>query len=203
MTGGIFIDVENMPVDIVLIRASEIPSRVADYNSIFAAGITGSDILRESRLGKGLGEELPIYDFNPDAKRSSLYIGATQAFCDYIRTAYSRNPEVMDLNGKKVATKYKNIAREVFEERGLSVEIIAAGGKIEAMQYAYPDCNGLVEVRSSGETAIANNIDVIEIFEEVTIQMIQAENKLRRRDKDVLDDIRERIEVARQRRRMI
>ena len=157
-----------MPVDIITIRASEIPSRVKDSDSVFSAGITGSDILRENNFGKivKFGEELPIYEFNPDAKKSRLYIGVTKRFSDYIKANYGRDPKILDLNEKKVAAKYINIAKEVFAEKGLNIEIITAGGKIEAMQYVYPDCDGLVEIESTGSSRIANNIEVLEIFQD-------------------------------------
>jgi len=63
-----FIQSDSFPVDFVLIRASDIPRFVQDKTSALKFGITGSDIIWESGMGKDNGEEIPIYELNPYAK---------------------------------------------------------------------------------------------------------------------------------------
>lgn len=207
--GGIFIEVDNLPLDLVIIRASEVPQRVFDGRTISKVGITGSDLIWETGMGKNYGEELPVPYLVPNAKRSRLYVGMNQELCQQIRTGKLREPSIADLSGKMVATSYPRIANEFFSERSISYAGLIsyyseyAGGKVEAMQYLYPNCEGVLEVKVGGDTANANKIETLEIFYEVTLQMIRAADKLTRQDLDILDEIKDRIAIALERRRMI
>lgn len=203
---GIFIEVKNMPLDLAIIRASEVPERVFDPRSKLKAGVTGNDIIWES-MGKDFAEkslELPIYDLNPRAKKSRLYIGVTKEFANYIRSKRQRAPIIEDLSGETVATKYPRIAKDVFTERSIdNVKFESGGGRIEALQYGYSDWFGILEVRESGRTAERNNIEILEIFYQVTIRLIENADKLTRKDLEILNDLKELIAVALQRARMI
>ena len=214
VTGGIFIEVENMPLDFVLIRASSIPEMVNDPNSTLKAGITGSDIIWEAGMterrkslpprndlkqflsadNRDFGEERPLYFLNPNTKRASLYIGVTQSFARAIREEKDRKVVVEDLEEEMVATKYERIASEVFAEREiLGVSFLKASGTDEAMQYVFPNCPGILGITSSGKSVEVNQIEILEILHQVTVHMIKAGDKLTRRDTEILYDIRSRI----------
>ena len=107
------VQTDNFPVDFVLIRASDVPRFVQD-DSPLSFGITGSDIIWESGMGKDSGEEIPIYEFNPDAKKSSLYIGVTQRFKHYLQKT---DIDIQDLQNSRIATKLPRIAGEYFTEK--------------------------------------------------------------------------------------
>lgn len=195
---------ENMPIDFVIVRASSIPNLVNDERSELKAGITGSDIIWESGLGKDAGEEIPIDTFNPNAKRSRLYIGVTERFGNFIRSTKLRDPMVADLSGIMTATKYPRIANDVFSERSVeNVQIYPIPGTDEAMQYAFRECDGLLGIMDTDTTRKANSIELLEIFYEVTIRMIKATNKFTSKDLQILNDFKERIAIALARKRML
>lgn len=197
LTGGIFIPVENMPIDFVIMRASSIPTLVTDVRSMLKVGFTGSDIIWESGFGKDSGEELPVYWLNPNVKQSSLYIGITNELAQDIEKRNIRRPSIEDLEGYMVATKYPNIARQVFAEREMNnVEIFPIPGTDEAMQYVYPNCYGVLGIKNSGLTSGSNGIEVLDIFYKITVRSIKAAEKLRRSDEEILDDLKLKIAYA-------
>ena len=185
-------------------RASSIPFIVKTEGSFPKVGITGSDILWEATEEIDTGEEIPLYELNPNAKRASLYVGMTKNFANYVRSEKSREPAIPDLTGTMVATKYPRIANGVL--RGYCVRIptiLRVDGTDEAMQYAFPSCIGILGIISSGKTRERNDIEVLETFYDVSLRMVTAAEKLNARDVDILDDFREQVYVAMQRRRMI
>lgn len=202
--GGVFIEVRNIPIEFVIFRASDVPKRVLDEKSVVKAGITGSDILWESGIGKEAGDEIPIYELNPEAKRSSLYLGATIDFMDYISKKEERRFAKRDLSGMMLATKYVNIAEDYIRQQKIAgVKVLYTQGSDEAMQFVYPSCVALVGIKSSGNTLRANGIQIIDEFYNVTPRIIQESAKLSPKDARVLGDFRERIAVALQRKRMV
>lgn len=194
---GLLIPVGNMPIEFVIVRASDIPRVVNDEKSVIKAGITGSDILWESGFGVEAGEEVPIYELNPKAKKSSLYLGATADFIDYIAEKEEREFGIRDLSGMMLATKYINIARDYMKDQGIGdVEVMHVPGTDEGMQYAYPSCVAVIGIKSSGDTLRANNIQIADQFHDVTVRMIQESAKLSSRDARILGDFKQRIDQA-------
>lgn len=187
-----------MPVNFVVVRASDIPKSVFDKSDA-KAGITGSDIVWNSGLGKDFGETLPFYDILEDATQSSLYVGITQKFRDSLST----DPSLKDLSFRTIATKYRRISEDFCKEKGIEQPTIKEVlGTDEAMQYLYPECVGILGIISTGNTTKANDILVLEQFYDVSLKLISS-GKMTRRDKEILDDLREKIAVAVQRKRMI
>ncbi|HZE87798.1 MAG TPA: hypothetical protein VE090_06400 [Methylomirabilota bacterium] len=184
------IGVDKLPLDLVIIRASSVPEIVNDKKSVIKAGITGSDILWEAGMGKTAGNELPI------PSKSALFLGVTEALQEKIEKNYRRKIEKTDLSGSIVVTKFPKIAGEVLNDIS-DIEILYAPGKTEAKQYVYPNCNGIIDVVSEGDTIKANRLRIIEkILDPVTVRFIAAEEKLTERDREVLVDFRNRISTA-------
>lgn len=193
------ISVENMPIDLVIVRASSIPVLITDKRSELKAGITGSDIIWESGMDKNTGEEMPI-----SAKNSRLYIGVTRRFSNYLKNEKSKIPSVQDLSGIMIATKYPRIAKDVFSQKSIEdILIYPIPGTDEAMQYIFSNCDGILGIISSGTTVERNDVDVLETFHEVTVRMIQASGKLTEQDINILNDFRERVAIAIEKRRMV
>lgn len=167
-----------------------------DGSSNISVGLTGSDIIWESGLGKDFGEKIPIYELKKESKESSLYLGVYPRFSDRVRT-------VQDLNGKTIATKYPRITREVTLEKGIEVDIKEFAGSIEGLGKIYSYLYGLVDIISSGETARANGIKILEIFYKVSLRMIDAPGKMTTMELSIFEDFRELIAVALQRKRMV
>ena len=189
-----FISVDNMPVDFVIVRAGSIPKYVADSRSCLKAGITGGDILWEYGWEKGreAGDEVPLYDVKPDAKRSSLFVGVTTAF-------YERMPASLSkfIDNATIVTKYPNIARKYMESFSLNnFDIFSVPGTDEAIQFIYP-YDAIVGTLSSGDTVQANGIKILDVFYDVTLRIIGAFNgKLSRLETDILSDVQEKMYTA-------
>jgi ATP phosphoribosyltransferase len=193
---GLLIPVANMPIEFVILRASDVPKVVNDERSQIKAGITGSDILWENGLGKDAGEEMPIYEFNPTAVRSSLYFGVSEEFEGYIVAKEERDFQMRDMNGMMLATKYVNIASEYSRSKRMkNLNILYVPGSDEAMQYVYPECVGVVGIKSTGDTIKANNLNVVDVFHDVTLRMIDSPT-LTPQDVAILDGFRDKIETT-------
>ncbi len=192
-----FIPVRNMPIDFVVLRASDIPSFIKDDTSRIKTGITGSDILWEAGMGRSAGQELP-YNGNPEFQ-PALFVGVTEEFAARIQQEAGRDPSPQDLSGHAMATKFPRIAGEYLGERAVSsVRINPVAGKIEAMQHVYWDCIGVLDVVESGKTREANGIRELERFYEVTVRMIEAADRLTPSEKGILEDLKEKIWIKRQ-----
>lgn len=193
-----------MPLDFVIIRAGSIPSLVNIESSKLKAGITGSDIIWEAGMGRYGGYEIPISQLIENYSQPALYVGVTQEFAERIRREKARETLVADLTGYMVATKYPRITGEYLSEKSVDgIQIFPVPGTDEAMQYVFDSCVGILGIMSSGRTIKANDIEVLEIFYQVTVRMIECADKLTRRDRELLDDFKELIAVALQRKRMI
>lgn len=199
-------DIVEIPLTLVECRAGSIPQFVRDERSWVVAGITGSDILWEAGLGKNSGFWIPTDFLDPEAVRSKLYIGMTNDFYDFaaIRLTGFTDPGVQTLNNNacRVATKYPGIAKEVFEERGMNrIEIFPVAGTDEAIQYMMP-CQGILGIISTGTTAKANRITVLETILNVETRMIVEPGKMNNLGNAVIDDFKEKVQVAVQKKRL-
>lgn len=132
----------------------------------------------------------------PIPSGSTLFLGVTQLLRESVQKMSRREPEVADLKGNMVITKFPNIASEVLE--GIDdTEIVYAAGKTEAKQYVYPNCNGILDVIGKGTTTEVNNITVIEkVLEPVTVRMITADEKLTGRDEEIIFDFQNQLTGA-------
>jgi len=189
--------VKNIPIDFLVARASDVPRIVHDSRSLVKAGITGNDLIWEAGLDPENGEKLPIDILVPNAKKWFLGVGINSGFVTKIKEEQRREATVADLAQTMVATEYPRVASQYFKERDVcGVEIYQVGGTNEAMQFVFPNCFSSLGVFCTGETANANGIWILDNFYEGAIQMIEAKEKLNRRDREIIDDLREKIAVA-------
>jgi len=192
--------IQNMPVDLLIIRASSIPIELEDERCMAKGGITGGDILWESGWGKEAGRELNIGKMVQKPKTSSLYIGINGNLIDRSINSLA-TPSLLDkLRNGIIATKYPNIAREYFEDKGINdVEIKYAPGKDEAYQYMYRTVNGVLGIWSTGSTARTNNIVPVDKFYDVAVRLVQASsNRMSSWETDLFNDFYEKCYIAEQ-----
>lgn len=196
------INAKNIPLDLVVFRASDVPRLVKDIRAPrLVSGITGSDILWESGMDKTAGEKLPINEILPAIQQPYLFIGLTRKYERKIKQT-GKTVTILSLEGKGVSTKFPNITKETLNERGVKEFILfSAPGKTESFQYIF-DCPGIIDVVESGKTRKANKIIELERFHPVTTRLISEKSKMSQQDKTVLDDIRDKVEIALQKRRM-
>jgi len=187
-----FIRVNNMPLDLVIIRASEVPNSISDERSLIGAGITGSDIIWESGIGKDSGLDIP---YKEDKKPNSfLYIGIDKKFSEIIDKRGYDGLSLKNLIGCSIATKYPRIAEEYLSDKSIwGVKIRQTSGKVESIPRVYLDCVGVLDVVQSGKTRDANGIIELDRFYDITVRMIEAADKLTPNEKSVLEDLKEML----------
>jgi ATP phosphoribosyltransferase len=163
--------VEDMNLDLISDRASSVPRRVTDQDARYViGGITGSDILWENRLRR---EGLPL----PVSSGAKFYFGATPYLVSETLEARGELPDVGDLAGTTVDTKFPNIAQDVLTEMGVgNVRIRYSPGQVEKQYQMYQNSRGIVEVMGSGDSAKKYGITVVEFINElrpVTVNLFE------------------------------
>lgn len=155
----------NQPeVKLVIVRASDVPTYV-QYGAA-DIGIAGLDVLIEHG-GQGLYQPLDL-----NIARCHMMV-ASQAGFDY-EQAITQGARL------KVATKYPNIAREHFAEKGVHVDIIKLYGSMElAPLVGLSDV--IVDLVSTGNTLKANHLTAVEHILDISSRLVvnQAALKLK------------------------
>jgi ATP phosphoribosyltransferase len=126
----------NAPVDVLLVRAADIPEYVQD--GVVDCGITGQDLVRER--GADVEELLPL--------------GFGSCRLDAAVPEESSYAQLADLEGALVATVYPRLTRELMP---VAVELVDVTGSVEvAPRLGLAD--GIVDLVSSGNTLRTNGL---------------------------------------------
>ncbi len=137
----------------ILVKPGDVPTYV-EYG-VADAGICGRDVLLESQAD--VHEPL------------DLKFG-------YCRIAVAGKRELMGqdynlLATVRVATKYKRIASEYFQQKGVPIEVIPLSGSVElAPLIGLSD--RIVDLVETGRTLKENGLDVIEVITESTARLV-------------------------------
>ena len=156
----------NQPdVRVVLVRASDVPTYVQDGGADL--GVAGRDILI-AHGGAGLYQPL---DLNIARCRVSV---AVRAGFDYA-AAVKHGSRI------RVATKYTEIARQHFAEKGVHVDLIKLYGSMELAPLTGL-ADAIVDMVSTGNTLRANHLIEVEHIMDISSRLIvnQAALKLKR-----------------------
>ena len=151
-------------VRVVLVRATDVPTYV-EYGGA-DLGVTGKDTLIEHG-GHGLYQPL---DLQIAKCRMSV---AVRADFDYA-TAVKSGSRL------KVATKYTNIAREFFAQKGVHVDLIKLYGSMELAPLTGL-ADAIVDLVSTGSTLKANHLIEVERIMDISSRLVvnQAALKLK------------------------
>ena len=152
-------------VRVVLVRASDVPTYV-QYGGA-DLGVTGKDTLLEHG-GEGLYQPL---DLKIATCRMSV---AVRADFDYA-TAVRQGSRL------RVATKYTQIAREHFSDKGVHVDLIKLYGSMELAPLTGL-AEAIVDLVSTGSTLKANHLVEVEEIMRISARLVvnQAALKLKR-----------------------
>ena len=156
-------------VRVVLVRASDVPTYVAHGGADL--GVAGLDTLLEADLaGEGGGLYLPL-DLKIARCRMSV---ATRADFDYAG-AVKQGSRI------RVATKYTQIARQHFADKGVHVDLIKLYGSMELAPLTGL-ADAIVDLVSTGSTLKANHLVEVERFLDISSRLVvnQAALKLKR-----------------------
>ena len=161
----LIIETNRPDVRLVLVRASDVPTYVQHGGADI--GVVGKDTLLE-HSGEGLYQPL---DLNIAKCRMSV---ATRADFDYAGA-------VRQGSRIRVATKYTQIARDHFANKGVHVDLIKLYGSMELAPLTGL-ADAIVDLVSTGSTLRANHLVEVEQIMAISSRLIvnQAALKLKR-----------------------
>src|SRR6185312_11808666 len=132
----------NAPVDLLLVRPSDIPEYVQDR--VVDLGVTGANLVVEAQADVVTLVEL---GFARCTLQAAVPNDAPQV-------------EIADLGGLRVATAYPISTRLLLGERGVDVELVPVSGSVEATP-RLGLADAIVDLVSTGSTASANGLRLI------------------------------------------
>jgi ATP phosphoribosyltransferase len=151
-------------VRVVLVRATDVPTYV-EYGGA-DLGVTGKDTLIEHG-GQGLYQPL---DLQIAKCRMSVAVRADYDYATAVKSG----------SRLKVATKYTNIAREFFAQKGVHVDLIKLYGSMELAPLTGLS-DAIVDLVSTGSTLKANHLIEVERIMDISSRLVvnQASLKLK------------------------
>ena len=164
-TRKLIVDTTRSDVRLVLVRASDVPTYVQHGGADL--GVVGKDTLLEHG-GEGLYQPL---DLNIAKCRMSV---AVRADFDYA-AAVKQGSRI------RVATKYTQIARDHFANKGVHVDMIKLYGSMELAPLTGL-ADAIVDLVSTGSTLRANHLVEVERIMDISSRLVvnQAALKLKR-----------------------
>jgi len=165
----LIVPTNNPNINVLFARARDIPHYVA--NGSADVGITGYDMVVES------GVEVEVL----------LKLGFGKAKLVVAVPVDSDVNSIEDLDGKRVATEFKNIADRFFKEKSLNVKIVEVSGACENAPYI-GIADAILDLTSTGMTLRANNLRVVETVLETEAVLIA--------NKDVVNEFEVRALVT-------
>ncbi len=132
----------NAPVDLLLIRAHDIPEYVQD--GVVQLGITGANLVAEAAADVETLAEL----------------GYARCTLEAAVPDDAPQQELADLEGLRVATAYPVSTRDRLGALGVNVDIVTVSGSVEAAP-GLGLCDAIVDLVSTGSTARANGLRLI------------------------------------------
>jgi ATP phosphoribosyltransferase len=129
----------NAPVDLLLVRPSDIPEYVQD--GVVDVGITGANLVAEARARVETLAELGF-------ARCTLEAAVPEDAAQH---------DVEDLGGLRVATAYPVSTRSLLASRGVEVELVPVSGSVEATP-RLGLADAIVDLVSTGSTMDANGL---------------------------------------------
>ncbi|GAB6086180.1 ATP phosphoribosyltransferase [Alkaliphilus crotonatoxidans] len=141
-------DLPHSQIQVVLLKALDVPTYVE--HGVVDMGVVGKDVLLE--------QERLLYEV------ADLKFGAC-------RLAVAGRPQACCAKHMRVATKYPNVARRYFANKGQSVEIIKQEGSVElAPLLGLSDV--IVDIVETGNTLRDNGLVILEEVAQVSARLV-------------------------------
>lgn len=158
-----YIDDEDL--EIILIRAQEIPHYVA--KEVLDAGITGYDWICEARAkdkekGKEKVKEVAELLYAKQGLNKVKWV-----LCVPQKSKF-HSPQ--DLAGKRISTELVQVTKNYFQKKAIPVEVEFSWGATE-IKPPYL-CDAIVELTETGSSIRANNLKIIDVVIESTTRII-------------------------------
>ncbi len=146
---------KNKNIDFIKVRAFDACTFVA-----FGAaqiGIAGEDIIKE-------------FDYSEVYSPLDLNIGHCRLSVAALKTLLKKeNPDTW--SNIRIATKYPNISKKFFAQKGIQVEAIKLNGSME-LAPSLNMCRRIVDLVSTGDTLKANGLKEVEVIMKVQSKLI-------------------------------
>jgi len=175
----------NAPVDLLLVRAHDIPEYVQD--GVVHLGITGADLVAETAARVVTLAEL---GFARCTLQAAVPVDAPQR-------------DLAALDGLRVATSYPVSTRAGLDRLGVSVELVPVSGSVEvAPRLGLSDA--IVDLVSTGSTVVANGLRLLGTLLESQAVLVGSQSALDGRG-ELVERLRLMLEgvVAARRRRYL
>lgn len=156
--------------DIAIIRVRSFD--VATFVAFGAAqiGIAGNDVLME-------------FDYPDLYAPVDLGIGKCRMALA-APVAFAEDKDFWHASHVRVATKYVNVTRRFFAERGIQAECIKLNGALE-LAPTYGLCRRIVDLVSTGKTLAANGLKEVETIAHVTSRLIVNRGAFKTRNTEI------------------
>ena len=158
------VDVAKSDLKIFYINAADIPEYVQD--GIVDLGITGYDLVKEKGAKIKILKELNYGE-------GELVIAVPNN---------SKIKKIRDLQNKKIATPYPNLARNFLRDYKINADIIEMKGAVENAPFLGLS-EAIIDLSSTGETLVINNLKEIKNILETTAVLIANHNSLKSKAK--------------------
>ena len=173
-TRKLILPIENYPLDVVLSKAADVLTYVA--HGACDLGIVGKDTIMEHG-----GSFCELLDLGYGKCRFAL---AVPEGSDFYGTYRSR----------VVASKYPNVTKNYFAQKGMDVSVIKIEGSVELAPLVGL-ANGIVDIVQTGTTLKENGLRPIETVAPVSARLIANTASMKLYQKEIFDLI-DKIEGA-------
>lgn len=158
-------------IDIIRVRSFDVATFVA-----FGAaqiGICGNDVLME-------------FEYSDIYSPVDLQIGKCHISVAAPKDDTAESEEISKLSSIMVATKYPNITKKYFEDRGVQANCVKLNGAME-LAPALGLCKRIVDLVSTGATLKANGLVEIERIADISSRLIVNRPSYKTRPKEITD----------------
>jgi ATP phosphoribosyltransferase len=160
--------IEELPIDVLLVRDDNIPSFVSD--GVCDLGIVGRNVLEEVMLRSG--HDRPSFPVE-----SVLPLGFSRCRVSIAVPESSGVRSTIELGGARVATSYPATLGHFLDRNGVSAEIVEMTGSVE-LAPRLKIADAICDVVSTGATLDANQLVEIATVVESEALLIKRQNGL-------------------------
>jgi ATP phosphoribosyltransferase len=153
----------NAPVDLLLVRPSDIPEYVQD--GVVDVGITGANLVEEAQA----------------AVETLAELGFARCTLEAAVPEDARHQAVEDIDGLRVATAYPVSTRRLLDARGVHVELVPVSGSVEATP-RLGLADAIVDLVSTGSTMDANGLRRVGVLLESQAVLVGRPEAVERRE---------------------
>ncbi len=164
-----FPTVDDPEIEIILLRAQEIPIYVQD--GILDVGITGYDWIQET--SSDVQEIAELVYAKQGLRPVRWVLAAPQG---------SGIRSVKDLEGRTIATEAVNLSKQYLEKHGVNAKVQFSWGATEAKTPRLVDA--IIEITETGSSLRAHNLEIIDTVLSSTTRIIANKELWAQKDKD-------------------